>query len=151
MFHGFIGEYHHNIDAKKRVMVPAKFREAFAGTQQEPGFFLTRGPDRCILVFTPDQWKHWEESLDSVTDIKNLKGSVRHFQRAVYANAHYVACDKLGRVVVPQILVDYAGLQGEVVFVGVKHRMEIWSVEKWNEYQQRILEDFESLTDEIYE
>ena len=150
MFHGFIGEYHHNIDAKKRVMVPAKFREAFAG-KKKIQFFLTRGPNRCIFVFTPDQWKHWEESLDSTTETKSLKSEVRDIHRAFYANARHVACDKLGRIVVPQVLVDHAELKGEIVFTGINRRMEIWSVERWNDYQKRILEDFDRLADQIYE
>ena len=151
MFHGFIGEYHHSIDAKNRVMVPAKFRDAFAETQQEPRFYLTRGPDHCLMMFTPEQWEHLEKTLDAVTDVKNLKGSVRHFHRAIYTNAHYCACDKLGRIVIPQTLVDHAGLRQEVVIAGVKHRMEIWSEDKWKEYQDRILEDFENLTEDIYQ
>jgi len=151
MFHGFIGEYQHTIDAKNRVMVPAKFREAFQGTQCEPSFYVTRGPDKCLLLFTPDQWQHWENSLDQITDVKNLKGSVRHFHRAIYANAQFVACDKLGRIVIPQTHVEFAGLREEVIILGVKQRLEIWSKERWKEYQEKILEDFEKLTEDIYQ
>ena len=151
MFHGFIGEYYHSMDAKNRVMVPAKFREAFTEKDESPEFYITRGPERCLLVYTPDQWNHWEETLDEITDVKNLKGSVRHYHRAVYAGARHIACDKLGRIVIPQVLADHAGLANEVVFVGVKRRMEIWSGDVWKKYQEKIFQDYEALTDQIYE
>jgi len=101
-------------------------------------------------MFTPEQWQRWEGSISSATEAKEMKGSVRDFSRIVYANAHLCTCDKLGRITVPPALVEYAGLGKEVFIVGVKNRMEIWSAQKWNEYQARVLEDFENLTEEIY-
>jgi MraZ protein len=150
MFSGFIGTYEQTLDEKNRVVVPAKFRALFETGLEPASFYVTRGPERCIWMFTPEQWQRWEGSISSATEAKEMKGSVRDFSRIVYANAHLCTCDKLGRITVPPALVEYAGLGKEVFIVGVKNRMEIWSAQKWNEYQARVLEDFENLTEEIY-
>lgn len=150
MSEGFIGTYSQTLDEKNRVVVPAKFRALLETDEQAASYYLTRGPEKCLLMFTPEQWKRWEETVNAATEAKELKSNVRHFSRIVYANAHSCVCDKLGRITIPPILVEYAELEKDVVIVGVKSRMEIWSAQKWSEYQSRVLEDFDNLTDEIY-
>lgn len=151
MFCGFIGTYTQTLDQKNRVVVPAKFRALFEAGIQPASFYLTRGPDKCLLMFTPEQWERWEQSLGMVTDSKEMKGSVRHFNRMIYANAHFDICDKLGRITIPPALVEHGELKKDLVIVGVKNRMEIWAAEKWSEYQAKVAEDFENLAEDIYQ
>jgi MraZ protein len=150
MFSGYIGTYNQTMDEKNRVVVPAKFRALFETGIEAASFYVTRGPERCLMMFTPEQWQRWEGAVTAATEAKEMAGSVRHFSRLVYANGTLCTCDKLGRVTLPPTLVEYAGLGKDVVILGVKNRMEIWSAQRWNEYQARVLEDFENLTEEIY-
>ncbi len=151
MFCGFIGNYTQTLDQKNRLVVPARFRAFFEAGTEPPSFYITRGQDKCVLMFTSKQWRDWKASLRAVTGAKEMKGSVRDYGRMVYANAHFCMCDKLGRITIPPALVEYAGLKRELTIIGVENRMEIWSTEKWNEYQERVLEDFENLTEDIYQ
>jgi MraZ protein len=151
MFYGFIGNYTQTLDQKNRVVIPAKFRALFEAGTHPAAFYITRGPDKCLLMFTPQQWERWEEKHDAATEAKEMQASVRQIDRMLFGNAHFYICDKLGRITIPSPLVEHAGLEKDVVIVGVRNRMEIWAAERWNEHQARAAENFENLIEDIYQ
>lgn len=121
----FMGEYSHSIDAKGRLIVPSKFREQL-GDQ----FVVTKGLDGCLFVYPNDEWKSIEEKFRSVPLTTK---DARKFSRFFFAGAASCEIDKQGRILLPQILREFAGLEKDVVLVGVLSRIEIWSKDKWQE------------------
>ena len=121
----FMGEYNHTIDAKGRLIIPAKFREALGEE-----FVLTKGLDGCLSIYPTDEWVAFENKLKALplTD-KNA----RSFQRFFVAGATACELDKQGRILVPGTLREFAGLDKEVVLTGNLTRIEVWSKEKWAE------------------
>lgn len=120
----FMGEYNHSIDAKGRIIVPAKFRETLGDE-----FVVTLGLDGCLFVYPNEEW------LNFVSELKNLPGSkeARQLQRYFMAGAASCEVDKQGRILIPTKLRIQAGLEKEVVFIGVLSKIEIWSKERWEE------------------
>lgn len=124
----FMGEYNHTIDAKGRIIVPSKFREALG-----EHFVVTLGLDGCLFVYPNEEWEHF------VTGLKNLPGNkeARQLQRYFMAGAADCEVDKQGRILIPNNLREQAGLDKDIVFVGVLSKIEIWSKERWesNSYE----------------
>ena len=121
--HMFMGEYNHTIDAKGRLIIPAKFREALGDE-----FVVTKGMDGCLFVFDNSEWQAFAEKLRSLPMIDK---EVRQFTRFFLAGAASVEVDKQGRILLPAHLREFAGLEKDVVLVGVGSRVEIWSKDKW--------------------
>lgn len=118
----FMGEYNHTIDAKGRIIVPAKFREALGNE-----FVVTLGLDGCLFLYPNDEWKSF------VLQLKELPGSkeARQLQRYFMAGAATCEVDKQGRILIPANLREKALLEKDIVFVGVLTKIEIWSKERW--------------------
>lgn len=118
----FMGEYNHSIDTKGRIIVPSKFRETLGDE-----FVVTQGLDGCLFVYPNEEW------MNFVTQLKNLPGSkeARQLQRYFMAGAAACEVDKQGRILIPNKLREQAGLEKDIVFVGVLSKIEIWSKEKW--------------------
>ena len=121
----FMGEYNHTIDAKGRLIVPAKFREILGDN-----FIVTKGLDGCLFVYPNDEWTRFEEKLKSLP-LTNKNAS--QFTRFFLAGAAACEVDKQGRILLPQVLREFASLEKDVVLVGVASRIEIWSRERWDE------------------
>lgn len=119
----FMGEYNHTIDAKGRLIVPSKFREALGDE-----FVVTKGLDGCLFVYDNNEWTVFEEKLKSLP-LTNKEA--RQFVRFFLAGAASVEVDKQGRILVPSNLREFAKLSKDVVLVGVASRIEIWSKEIW--------------------
>jgi MraZ protein len=118
-----MGEYNHTIDTKGRLIVPSKFREQLGNT-----FVITKGLDGCLFVYSNEEWKTIEESFRN----KPLTSKdARKFTRFFFAGACDCEVDKQGRILIPSNLREYAGIEKDVVSVGVLNRVEIWSKEKW--------------------
>ncbi len=132
----FMGTYEHSIDTKGRVIIPAKFRE-----QLGDSFVVTLGLDGCLFVYPESEWQ------DFVKELRELPGSkeARKLQRYFMAGAAPCDVDKQGRVLIPANFREKAGLEKDIVFVGVMSKIEIWSKEHWDEN-----DDFENV-DEIAE
>jgi MraZ protein len=120
----FLGEYSHTIDDKGRLTLPAKYRAELA-----TGVVVTRGIDKCLFVFPMDEWKKLAEQVSALplTDAQ-----AREFRRLLFSGATDAELDKQGRVLLPQYLRDYAGLNGNVVVAGLNTHMEIWTPDAWN-------------------
>lgn len=126
----FRGEYEHNIDAKGRLIVPSKFRETLGNE-----FVATKGLDGCLFVYPISEWEKIEEKF---SEVPLTTKDARKFSRFFFAGATTCEVDKQGRILLPNVLRKYAGLEKEIVSVGVLHRIEIWDREKWqeaNEYE----------------
>ena len=121
----FMGEYNHTIDAKGRLIVPAKFREILGDN-----FIVTKGLDGCLFVYPNDEWTRFEEKLKS---LRLTNKNARQFTRFFLAGAAACEVDKQGRILLPQVLREFASLEKDVVLVGVASRIEIWSRERWDE------------------
>ena len=136
----FIGEYQHALDSKNRMIVPSKLREELGNK-----FVITKGLDGCLYAYPQDEWKNLEEKM------KNLpltNRDARSFVRFFFAGACEIEMDKQGRGLIPQNLKEYAGIEKEIVSIGVLTRVEIWSKEKWQEYNDSNV-DFESIAEKM--
>ena len=129
----FMSEYSHSIDAKGRVIVPAKFREELGES-----FVVTQGLDGCLFVFPNEEWKNFEEKLKT---LPMANKDARKFVRFFLAGAALAEVDKQGRIPIAKRLLDYAELNKEVVLVGANTRLEIWDAQRWNEYQSKLSEN----------
>jgi len=122
----FYGEYQHSVDAKGRVIIPSKFRDGLGEK-----FILTKGLDNCLFAYSLEEWSNLEAKLKSLpfTD-KDVRAFVRFF----FAGATECETDKQGRILIPQNLREYAGLEKDVYVIGVSTRVEIWDKAKWENY-----------------
>jgi MraZ protein len=119
----FLGEFEHSIDDKSRLAVPARFRPAL-----EAGLVITRGLDRCLVIWDSESWRVQAERVRSLNP---WQADARRMQRHFFSGAVPAQPDKLGRVVIPQFLRSYAQLDTEVVVVGLADRIEVWSRNEW--------------------
>lgn len=137
----FMGEYHHTIDTKGRVIVPAKFRPSL-GTN----FVLTRGMDGCLFGYPNDQWEKLEAQLDK---LPLTKKDARLFVRFFYSSAAEVEIDKQGRINISSTLMEYAKLSKNCVVVGVSDRIEIWDQTRWEEISKDAEENFDEISEKM--
>ena len=121
----FIAEYSNSVDAKGRLIVPAKFRE-----QLGEEFVVTKGLDGCLFVYPQEEWSNIEEKF---REVPLTTKDARKFSRFFFAGAASCEIDKQGRILIPSVLRDFAELEKDVVLVGVLSRIEIWSKAKWEE------------------
>lgn len=118
-----MGEYNHTIDTKGRLIIPSKFREALGEE-----FVVTKGLDGCLFVYDNNEWNAFEEKLKS---LPLTNKDARQFVRFFLAGAAMAEVDKQGRILIPSVLREFAGLEKEVVLIGVASRVEIWSKDRW--------------------
>lgn len=123
MLKGFKGEFNHSIDAKGRVILPARFRE-----QLGEEFVMTVGLDGCLFIYPNDEWEIFAEQLRSLPGNKDG----RQLQRFFYSNATTCEIDKQGRVLIPAKLRSAAALEKDIVFLGIENKIEVWSRERWD-------------------
>lgn len=137
----FMGEYEHTIDAKSRLIVPAKFREELGDT-----FVVTKGLDNCLFVYPMEEWKTLEKTMRG---LPFTKSDARAFSRFFFSGANECDVDKQGRVLIPASLRKYAQLEKDVVIIGVASRVEIWSKELWETYNDTTGADYESIAEKL--
>ncbi|MDD5672112.1 MAG: division/cell wall cluster transcriptional repressor MraZ [Candidatus Omnitrophica bacterium] len=141
----FYGEYAHTLDNKGRVIIPSKFREIFKEHYVEK-FYITRGLDQCLFVFTEDTWKNQEKKF---REMPFTKSEARKFNRLYFSGACEVVCDKQGRILIPDYLKSYATIRADVLIIGVSDRIEIWAKEKWQEFFESNKGNFEALAEKL--
>lgn len=115
------GTYRHTIDAKGRLFIPAKLRYELGDS-----FYVTKEVDNCLVVYPEQSWNEIEEKMAALP-----RSKARNIQRMIFSSAEKCEPDAQGRIVVPQQLRDYAGLEKDVVIIGVSNRAEIWDSSKW--------------------
>lgn len=127
----FLGEYDHNLDERGRVTLPRKIRSEF----EEETIILSRGFDTCIFGFDKREWET-QATRQLETSITDNEG--RRIRRYLFAGAEKVEIDKLGRVILPALLKEYADIKDEVVIVGAGDHFEIWSKHIWEAYAKTL-------------
>ena len=143
----FAGEYSNTLDLKNRVNIPAKFRKALDPINDRT-FVITRGFDPCLSLYHISEWNIVEQQLASLSSIRNRN---REFVRSIVRYASYVQYDKQGRIIIPDNLKIYAGIEKEVAIIGMISKIELWSPEKIKKYDnnQINIDDFDDLADDI--
>ncbi len=143
----FAGEYSNTLDLKNRVNIPAKFRKALDPINDRT-FVITRGFDPCLSLYPISEWNIVEQQLASLSSIRNRN---REFVRSIVRYASYVQYDKQGRIIIPDNLKIYAGIEKEVAIIGMISKIELWSPEKIKKYDnnQINIDDFDDLADDI--
>lgn len=119
----FMGEYNHTVDTKGRLIIPAKFRESLGDE-----FVVTKGLDGCLFIYSQEEWKNIEEKFRN-TPLTTR--DARKFSRFFFAGAATCELDKQGRILIPAVLREFAGLEKDVVLAGVFNKIEIWSKDRW--------------------
>lgn len=121
-----MGEYHHSLDEKNRLIIPIKLREELGKE-----FVITRGLEGCIFLYSLSEWKKIVSKLQSLPFTRK---DVRDFSRFFLSGATTLEFDKQGRINITSPLITYANLTKNCIIIGVNDRVEIWSEERWNEF-----------------
>ena len=138
-----LGEYHHNIDDKGRLVIPTKYREELGDE-----FIITRGIERCLYIYSKVEW---EKLVGKLNTLPFTKKDARTFMRSFFSGATVCEFDKSGRINITSPLVSYAGLTKECVIIGVNDRLEIWSEEAFNEFLNKNAEQLEDIAENLFE
>jgi len=141
----FYGEHTHGIDRKGRLILPARFRDA-AKENGIDRFFLTRGLDKCIFMFTEYEWAAQEQKFKGMSFTKRES---RSFNRMFFSGAADVFPDKQGRFIIPAYLKDFAQIKKDVMVIGVSNRIEIWDQEVWKDFYNNSQNSFEQIAENI--
>ena len=135
----FLGQYEHSLDGKNRLFLPALFREKNIGSN----FIMTQGLENCLFLFPSSAWDSLAAKLDHLPIADKMKE--RAFKRTLLAGACEAAVDPQGRILIPQMLVDYASIRRDAVVLGVLHHVEIWARERWIPYQKKARSNFQKV------
>lgn len=136
------GEYFHQCDQKFRMRIPSKFRSELGN-----GCYITKGNDGCLMVFTSDEVdKILHNKID---ELPIFDQKVNRALRVLFSSAYKLAEDNQGRFLLPQSLREYAGIEKDVVFIGVGNRAEIWSLDRWKAYQSETDANIDSVLEEL--
>lgn len=141
----FYGEYDHALDKKGRLILPSKIRETAKANYVEK-FYVTRGLDNCLFLFSESEWRTQETKFKSLSFTKR---EARKFNRLFFSGAVEVIPDGQGRVLIPKYLKDYAGIKKDVVIAGVSNRIEIWDKGTWNDFYNETKDSFEETAEKL--
>lgn len=137
-----IGEFNHSVDNKNRIIIPRKLRESLGDA-----VIISKGLDGCLYIYPKNEWKIFEEKLKALPMTnKNARAFVRFF----YSGATEVNPDKSGRALIPKSLIDYGDIKSEVVSVGMIDKVEIWSKERWEDYNNNEI-DMDEVAEQMNE
>lgn len=138
-----LGEFHHNIDDKGRLVIPTKFREDLG---QE--FILTRGIEKCLYVYSKTEWEKLVGKLNTLPFTKKV---TRTFTRFFYSGATACEFDKCGRMSITSPLVSYAGLDKECIIIGVNDHLEIWDSKAFEEFMNDNSDIIEDIAENLFD
>lgn len=138
-----IGEYHHNIDEKGRLTLPAKFREELGNE-----VIVTRGLESCLFLYTKVEW---DKIMKKLEKLPFTKKDARSFMRFFLSGATATEFDKQGRINLAQTLIQYADLKKECIIVGVGDRLEIWSLDKWNDFYSGNKDEMSDICENLFD
>ena len=138
-----IGEYHHNIDEKGRLIIPSKFRVEI-GSQ----FIITRGLDGCLFIYSLEQWNKIVSKLQTLPFTKK---DARTFNRFFLSSATVCEFDKQGRINIPQVLINYANIEKECTIIGVNDRLEVWASSKFDTLIEENLTAIDEVAENLFE
>jgi MraZ protein len=137
----FIGEFQHNLDQKGRIAIPAKFRKDF-----EDGLIITRGIDKCLFIFSKNEWNKLAEKL---SELPLAQANSRAFARLMFSGAVDEDLDNQGRILIPDYLRNYASLKKQLVINGLFNRLEIWDKNIWQDYKNKTENSSEEIAERL--
>jgi len=135
------GQYERTVDQKDRLAIPKTLRDEFS-TPSPTNLYVTKGYDDCLELYSPEEFQKFAERLRERTSSED---EFRRFERLFFSSAENVSIDSQGRIRLPNRLIQQVALGHEVMLIGVRNRAEIWSLQKWSEFQK----EFESKFDEV--
>lgn len=138
-----MGEFHHNIDEKGRLIIPSKFRSELGET-----FIITKGLDKCLFIYSMNEWN---KIIEKLSTLQFTKKNVRAFERAFIGGASTIEFDRQGRINITSPLVQYANINKECVIIGVCERLEIWSKEEFEKYMKENEKSLEEITEDLFD
>jgi len=136
-----IGHYETNLSPKGRVALPSRFKKIL-GTK----LIVTAGYEKALMIIAP---KDWQAVVGQVTNRQLTVGPARATDRFLLGSAFEVVLDTQGRFIIPKYLRKYAELGDEVVFIGVGNRLELWSLAKWEAYEQYLEKNISKLGEQL--
>ncbi len=142
-YYMLMGEFHHNIDEKSRLIVPSKFRMELGER-----VVITKGLDKCLFVYSENEWN---KIMQKVSNLQFTKKNVRAFERSFIGGASLIEFDKQGRINITSPLVHYANITKECVIIGVNERLEIWSKEAFDEFMDANEDTLEEITENLFD
>lgn len=137
-----LGEFHHNIDEKNRLVIPTKLREELGNS-----FIISRGIEKCLYIYSITEW---EKLVDKLNTLPFTKKVTRTFTRFLYSGATVGEFDKTGRINIASPLVSYAGLDKECIIIGVGDHLEIWDSIKFNEFIGENSDIIDTIAEELF-
>jgi MraZ protein len=144
----FTGKHLHTIDDNNRLAIPSSIRKCVDEEKEGKGFFITPGLDKCLAIYPP---LHFKEITKRLSELMFTNQKARTFQRLFFSrSSSFVTCDKQGRIIIPQLHKDYAGLKKDVVIIGVMDRIEIWDLQHWNEFEEDNEQNFERDAEDLF-
>ena len=138
----FMGEFHHNIDEKGRLIIPSKFRDELGKK-----FIVTRGIEECLFVYSLDEWN---KMVDDLKSLPFTRKDARTFMRMFLSGATECELDNNGRINIPSPLINYAVLEKECVVIGVNDRLEIWSNQKYEDFFNTNINRFDEIAENLF-
>ena len=137
----FMGEYHHSIDAKGRIIVPSKVRDGLG-----ENFIVTRGLDGCLFLYPKCEWDKIIAKYKELPDTRDK----RQFMRIFLSGATICEYDKQGRINIPNPLIEFAKLEKDCIIIGVDEKLEIWSKGRWEEFIANNEENLSNIADSLF-
>ena len=137
-----MGEFHHNLDDKNRLIIPSKFRYELGSK-----FIVTRGIEKCLFVYSVDEWNKIIEKLNTLPFTNK---DARTFMRMFLSGATECELDNNGRVQITGPLMNYASLNKECVVIGVGDRLEIWDQDMFNNFFNENIENFSDVAENLF-
>lgn len=141
----FKGRFSYSIDNKGRIALPAKLRKSVSPEANE-SFVITRGFEQCLFVYPQDEWNKLEESIRGLSPSNPQH---RFFVRTLLQWATDAQLDNQARLSIPQELLKFAGLENEVLIVGVLERVEIWNPKTYEEYMNNQPATYETVAEAV--
>ena len=138
----FMGEYHHSIDDKKRLIIPSKFREELGSE-----FIITRGIENCLFVYSKSSW---EDITHKLGNLPFTKKNARNFNRFFLSGATTAELDRSGRVLITSPQISYAELTKDCIILGVGERLEIWSETNWKEFYDSASSELSDIAEDLF-
>lgn len=139
-----IGEYFHTVDEKNRVSLPAKFRKIMGKS-----VVITPGLDKCLFVFNQSEWQKVARKLSGGEGLSFLSSDQRAFNRIMFGQAANAEVDRVGRVLIPEVLKNKARITERAVMVGVEDRVEIWNESAWQAEKNRTEKEAEAIAEKL--
>jgi MraZ protein len=137
-----MGEYHHNIDDKGRLIIPSKFRYELGEK-----FIVTRGLEKCLFVYSLTEW---EKIVKRLKSLPFTNKDARNFTRFFLSGAAECEFDKQGRINITSPLVSYAGLTSKCVIIGANDRLEIWAEDSWNNFFEENEDNLAEIAEHLF-